>query len=83
MRPPRPVRGLEGPFYRVSEIALALGVDPTTVLRWIHRGELEAERQGGDRGMFLVPQSAIDNRSTRRPENESDPELAITARAGA
>lgn len=79
MRPARPVRGLEGPFYRVSEIADALGVHATTVLRWIHAGELEAERMAGG-GMFLVPQHALDSRSVR---NESDPDLAITARVGA
>jgi excisionase family DNA binding protein len=78
MRTPRSIPGLEGPFYRVSEIALALGVAPTTVLRWIHAGDLEAERMNGG-GMFLVPQHALD----RRRANNKDPELALAMPAGA
>jgi excisionase family DNA binding protein len=79
MRTPRSIPGLEGPFYRVSEIALALGVDPTTVLRWIHAGELEAERMNSNGGMFLVPQRALD----RRRANDNGPGLALATPAGA
>lgn len=57
-RTPRPVLDPGGPHYRVAEVANAYGVDPGTVLRWIHRGGLEAKRQG-ERGMFLVPQRAL------------------------
>lgn len=57
-RTPRPVLDPGGPHYRVSEVADAYGVDPGTVLRWIHGGTLEAKRSG-TRGMFLVPKHAL------------------------
>lgn len=82
-RKQRPTLDLGGPHYRVAEIADALGVDPSTVLRWIHGGELEATRKG-ERGMFLVSQRALSAAGilVAGASSEANPEAAL-APAGA
>lgn len=58
-RTPRPIEGLDEPHHRVSDIATAIGVSSTTVLRWIHGNKLRAWRSDDFNGMFLVPHSAL------------------------
>lgn len=76
-RTPRPVLDLGGPHYRVSEIADAIGVHSTTVLRWIHRQQLDAKRQG-ENGMFLVPYSALAAANLLAAAETNDPEPTTT-----
>lgn len=53
--------GIES-HYTPPQIANALGVDPATVLGWIHSGKLQARRlgQGVRRPRYRVALSAID-----------------------
>jgi len=84
-RTPRPIEGLDEPHYRVSEIAFALGVADTTVLRWIHGEKLYAWRSDTNNGMFLVPRSSLANARLLRDSanHNSDPEPAHAVPAAA
>jgi transposase-like protein len=80
-RTPRPIEGLDEPHYRVSDIALTIGVAPTTILRWIHKEKLNAKRCEGYNGMFLVPRSSLAQAKLLRDTAEDQPE-ALSAPAG-
>ena len=84
-RTPRPIEGLDEPHYRVSEIALALGVADTTVLRWIHGEKLYAWRSDENNGMFLVPRSSLAKAKLLRDgaTHNSDPGRTHAVPAGA
>jgi len=43
-------------LYKVAEVAKFLGQRPDTVYRWIHQGELEAQRIGGT---YFIPRWAL------------------------
>lgn len=81
-RTPRPIEGLDEPHYRVSDIAAAIGVAPTTVLRWIHGEKLDAVRGDTHNGMFLVPRSALaDAKLLRARAAETSDPAAVPAGA--
>lgn len=83
-RTPRPIEGLDEPHYRVSDIALAIGVNPTTVLRWIHAEKLFAKRGDENNGMFLVPRSSLAKaRLLSAGEEAEDQPEALSAPVGA
>jgi excisionase family DNA binding protein len=42
--------------YKVAEVARFLGQRPDTVYRWIHQGDLEAQRIGGT---YFIPRWAL------------------------
>lgn len=73
-RTPRPIAGLDEPHYRVSDVAAAIGVASTTVLRWIHKEQLEAKRGDDNNGMFVIPRSALTKAKLLRDTTEDQPE---------
>jgi excisionase family DNA binding protein len=54
-QPPRELPAEERPF-KVAEVAKFLRQRPDTVYRWIHQGELEAQRIGGT---YFIPRWAL------------------------
>jgi excisionase family DNA binding protein len=54
-QPPRELPAEERPL-KVAEVAKFLRQRPDTVYRWIHQGELEAQRIGGT---YFIPRWAL------------------------
>jgi excisionase family DNA binding protein len=47
-------------FLSVAEAALRLGVNASTVRKWIHDGHLKAARPGGELGSLRIPASELE-----------------------
>jgi excisionase family DNA binding protein len=54
-QPPRQLPAEDRPF-KVAEVATFLRQRPDTIYRWIHQGELEAQRIGGT---YFIPRWAL------------------------
>jgi excisionase family DNA binding protein len=54
-QPPRELPAEDRPF-KVAEVAKFLRQRPDTIYRWIHQGELEAQRIGGT---YFIPRWAL------------------------
>ena len=47
-------------FLSVAEAALRLGVNASTLRRWVHDGHVKAARPGGEAGSLRIPASKLE-----------------------
>ena len=47
-------------MYSVAELARVIGVDTSTVYRWLYQGTLQGTQQTGKKGRWLIPASELE-----------------------